>query len=199
MILAAQHRLGKRYVAHPLSTADLEALVGAIKPSSLGRRNSAALGLLAFCGLRCAEVTHLRADALDLAAGVVWVLDGAKGGRQRAVGVGPRCAELVAPWLDERARRGLPSDGRLISRLDGTAISEDALRSVLARLAVKAKVGRRVHPHALRHTFASVAARQISLFALQNALGHRHLSSTATYVATLGGDSIDAVKAIDWR
>ena len=82
--------------------------------------------------------------------------------------------------------------------MKGEALHTNAVRELLKRLASKAGIEKRVHPHGLRHTFAAAAARQIPIHFVQNALGHSNLAVTSRYVSHLGGAAVDAVRGLVW-
>ena len=81
-----------------------------------------------------------------------------------------------------RARRPAPAQGLLFTTLKGTPIHSSALRAMVKRRSGKAGLTKDVHPHMLRHTFASHAVMSgASLYAVQKLLGHKTAAVTQKY------------------
>lgn len=185
---------GQKYPSEPLTKDEIVALCNANTNGALGCRNRAALYLLWQCGLRVSELLALR--PCDVSADSVRVLRG-KGGKSRTVGLGAEAAAVVARWMDRRRVLGIDARVPLICSLKGERLYPTAMRELMKRLARKAGIVKRVHPHALRHSFAATAARQgLPMPSLQNALGHSSLATTDTYVRSLGGDAVEAVRSL---
>jgi len=92
---------------------------------------------------------------------------------------------LVQAWVSvRRGIRGLPRAAPLLCTLHGRPVLPSYVRQLLPRLARRAGIDRRVHAHAMRHTFASELAREgVPLPVIQAALGHRHAATTSRYLA----------------
>jgi site-specific recombinase XerD len=145
-------RRGQKYPSEPLTRDEIVALCNANTNGALGCRNRAALYLLWHCGLRVSELLALR--PCDVAADSVRVLRG-KGGKSRTVGLGAEAAAVVGRWMDRRKALGIDARLPLICSLKGEALCPTAMRELMKRLARKAGIVKRVHPHALRHSFAA--------------------------------------------
>ena len=145
-------------------------------------RDRAMFELLYSSGLRLAELVALDADdgRLDLKQGEVTVTG--KGGKTRTVPVGGRAREALRDWLKTRALLAAPQERALFVGARGRRI---AAGTVQARLRIWAKhqgLGASVHPHMLRHSFAShVLQSSQDLRAVQEMLGHASISSTQVY------------------
>ncbi len=145
-------------------------------------RDRAMFELLYSSGLRLAELVALDADdgRLDLKQGEVIVTG--KGGKTRTVPVGGRAREALRDWLKTRALLAAPQERALFVGARGRRI---AAGTVQARLRIWAKhqgLGASVHPHMLRHSFAShVLQSSQDLRAVQEMLGHASISSTQVY------------------
>ncbi len=177
---------GRKFPPEPLTEAEALALLRACsRRSATGLRNAALLVLLWRTGLRLAEALALKPSDVDHAAGTVRVLHG-KGDKARVVALGALALAVVARWADRRAALGLNGHAPLLCTLRGRALSQGYVRGLLPRLARRAGVAKRVHPHGLRHTFAAELRREGEDFVrIQRALGHAHLSTTARYVSHL--------------
>lgn len=151
-----------------------------------GRRNRAAIVLMHRGGLRCAEALSVRACDLTLAdngGASVRVLRPKGAGRgkpPRVVGLGPTATAVLRDWL---AVREAPATATLCCTRTHRPVATAYMRRLLPRLAHKAGVDHRVHPHALRHSWAYDAAmRGMPTPILMRALGHTSLLVTAKYI-----------------
>jgi integrase/recombinase XerC len=144
-------------------------------------RDLAVLEVLYGAGLRVAECCGLRIADCDLAGGLVTVLG--KGSKIRRVPIGAPAVEALAAWL-ERGRPQLetpdsPRDAVFLNRRGRTLSPRDA-RRVLERHPLPD--GRSVHPHALRHAYAThLLEGGADLRAVQELLGHADLATTQIY------------------
>ena len=90
--------------------------------------------------------------------------------------------------------------GPVFSTLHGEALLPSYVRSLFKRLGRRAAIAKRVHPHGLRHTFASgLADEQVDIRLIQRALGHSSLSTTQRYVDHVCPRAvIDALRNWQW-
>lgn len=155
----------------------------------LRARDRCIVELLYGCGLRVGELVGLDVAASAHAAGWVDVADASvhvlgKGGKRRSVPMGRAAARALAQWLDVRAqllRPGADEPALLLSRR-GTRVTPSQVRSRLARLAREAGLPTHVHPHMLRHSFASHLLQSSGdLRGVQELLGHAHIQTTQVY------------------
>ena len=143
----------------------------------LGLRDRALLELLYSSGLRVSELCNLRWSALDLADGSVRVLG--KGGKERIVPVGSHACAALAEWHRQSAAA---ADAPVFPGRGGRGLSPRAVQLRLRQLAVRQGVGKRVHPHLLRHSFAShVLESSGDLRGVQELLGHADIATTQIY------------------
>jgi site-specific recombinase XerD len=100
-------------------------------------------------------------------------------------------------WLDARKALGIGSGKRLFCTLEGGALSDDYVRGLLRRLAGKAGLDKRVHPHALRHSFAcELEAAGTPVTTISKLLGHSNISITARYLDHISnGQAVSALGA----
>lgn len=185
----------------PLSPAEVAALLAACSVESLtGMRNRALLVVLWRAGLRCAEALALR--PCDIGAGTLLVRFG-KGRRSRTVGIDDDALTVVRAWLGARDAAGIASEFLFCDVKRGFAgapMSPRYVRAEVARIARRAGVAHRVHPHGLRHTHA-VELRQegwdIPLISRQ--LGHASIATTAVYVDHLfPAEVVGRARARSW-
>jgi integrase/recombinase XerC len=138
-------------------------------------RDGAILELLYSSGLRVGELAALDGDSLDFGLGVVRVLG--KGGKERIVPVGKRALERISDYLNVRGRRR----GPLFVNLRGARLSARSVRRMVAARSLLS-CGRRVGPHALRHSMAThLLEMGAGLRPVQEMLGHASLATTQKY------------------
>jgi len=138
--------------------------------------------LLYSSGLRRAELISLDvADGrLDLEAGEVTVTG--KGGKTRTVPVGRRARDALRDWIAARPACAVPGERALFTGPRGRRIAPSVLASRLKAWARRAGVPGRIHPHMLRHSFAThVLQSSQDLRAVQELLGHASISTTQVY------------------
>jgi site-specific recombinase XerD len=189
---------GKRYPAEPLTPGEVGALIGGCsRRAPTGIRNRAMLTLLYRSGLRVSELLALRPGDLDLDRHSIRVLHG-KGNKATVRGFHPSADDALARWLDVRRSLGF-RNGPLFCTLAGTPVSDDYVRGLLRRLAGKAGIEKRVHPHGLRHTFADeLRAAGVDVVTISKLLGHSSIAVTARYLDHLtGGQAVTALSAVD--
>jgi integrase/recombinase XerC len=152
--------------------------IDADTPAAL--RDRALFELAYSSGLRLSELASLDVDRLERAQGEVRVLG--KGAKERVVPVGAAARSALDEWL--RARTGLVAEGEpaLFIGIRGRRLSPRSVQKRLAEWAVKQGLTRHVHPHMLRHSFAShVLQSSGDLRAVQEMLGHASIASTQVY------------------
>jgi len=128
-------------------------------------------------GLRLSELTGIDLDDLDLSSAEASVTG--KGNKTRIVPVGRQALQAIRSWLQVRpttSQRALFVSGR------GTRLSPRSVQLRLQRWALNAGLAQHVHPHMLRHAFAShVLQSSGDLRAVQEMLGHASISTTQVY------------------
>ncbi|WP_295359767.1 tyrosine recombinase XerC [Arenimonas sp.] len=143
----------------------------------LGLRDRAMLELFYSSGLRLSELCGLRWGALDLAEGLVTVVG--KGGKTRLVPVGSHARTALAEWRDESKPT---ADSPVFPGRSGGPISPRTVQARLRELAMRQGLFKRVHPHLLRHSFAShVLESSGDLRGVQELLGHADIATTQIY------------------
>lgn len=156
-------------------------------------RNHAMFELLYSSGLRLSELVsldvafasgdgHVSRSWLNLPENEVVVTG--KGGKMRSVPVGSRAAQALAAWLAVRAQLGgaRADPHALFLSARGTRLGARAVQQCLRQHAVAAGLPTHVHPHMLRHSFAShVLQSSGDLRAVQEMLGHANIATTQIY------------------
>jgi len=184
-----------------LSEPEVIALIRACSTRApTGVRNRAMIAVLWRSGLRISEALALELRDVDLQAGTLRVRHG-KGDRSRTVGVDEQTAAMLARWLDRRRRLGPGARAPIFCTLAGGRVDPSYVRHLLPRLARKAGIGRRVHAHGLRHTYASELARERApINVIRDALGHSTLAVTDRYLRDVAPmHVIDTMRARSWK
>jgi integrase/recombinase XerC len=158
----------------------------------LALRDRAILELLYAAGLRVSELVGLDWRDIDLSARVLRVMG--KGRKERMVPFGRPAQEALKQWLDVwegvRARGGYQGGGGdggddddpVLLNFRGGRLTDRSVRNILDRWVDSAAVARGVHPHTLRHTFAThLLENGADLRTIQELLGHSSLSTTQKY------------------
>lgn len=186
---------GKDYPAEPLTAGEVAGLLGACSlRSPTGIRNRALITLLYRSGLRVSEVLALRPSDVNVAKHSLRLLD-TKSGHAQTRGFHPSADDALSRWMDARKRLSL-KNGPLFCTLDGGKLSDDYVRGMLRRLADKAGIDKRVHPHGLRHTFAvELEAAGTPVTTISKLLGHSSVAVTARYLDHLtNGQAVSALE-----
>ena len=142
------------------------------------RRDSAILETLYSCGLRAAEILSLRLQDIDLNAGFVRVHG--KGGKERIVPLGSHAISAIRRYLSSEESKIRKTDILFVNRY-GNPLSDRYLRRMVADYAQIA-LGRKIHPHTLRHSFAThLLDAGMDLRFVQELLGHAKVTTTQIY------------------
>jgi integrase/recombinase XerC len=171
-------------VDHAVALASHTADIG---DARLAARDHAIVELLYGCGLRVAELIGLDLRAGRNASGWIDSADATahvlgKGSKRRSVPVGRSALQALAAWTAVRDELAKPDEPALFVSLRGTRLGVGQLRSRLKQTAIAAGVPTHVHPHMLRHSFAShVLQSSGDLRAVQELLGHANIATTQVY------------------
>jgi integrase/recombinase XerC len=170
----------ERRLPPTLSIEEIVQLVTIDPRTDLDRRDRAILELFYSSGLRLAELSGLDLGDLDLADAVVRVMG--KGAKTRIVPIGGYARESVLAWINVRSACAREREPALFVNRSGTRLGARAIQQRVAVWAQRQGLGRRVHPHMLRHSFAShVLESSSDLRAVQELLGHADISTTQVY------------------
>ena len=189
---------GRKFPAEPLTPAEVAAIIGQCSPrAATGIRNRALLTMLYRSGLRISEALALKPSDIDLKRHTARVLHG-KGDKATVRGFHPSATDTLARWIDTRKDLGL-RNGPLFCTLDGSPLYPQYVRLLLGRLAAKAGIEKRVHPHRLRHTFADeLRAAGVDVVTISKLLGHSSIAVTSRYLDHLTNDrAVAALEAVD--
>lgn len=143
-------------------------------------RDRAMFELFYSSGLRLSELTALRPTDISLSDATVRVTG--KGNKTRVVPVGGHALQAIKTWIGTRAALAKGGETALFVNQRGAAISPRLVQSRLRAWGIKQGLPGHVHPHMLRHSFAShVLQSSGDLRAVQEMLGHASISTTQVY------------------
>ncbi|MDG9759176.1 tyrosine recombinase XerC [Pseudomonas sediminis] len=153
-------------------------LDGAVEDDFIARRDQAMLELFYSSGLRLSELVGLDLDGLDLPAGLVRVRG--KGNKVRELPVGSLARQALEYWLPLR-KLANPGDGAVFISQQGRRLGPRAVQLRVRQAGVR-ELGQHLHPHMLRHSFAShMLESSQDLRAVQELLGHADIATTQIY------------------
>ncbi|MDP2795587.1 MAG: tyrosine-type recombinase/integrase [Sulfurisoma sp.] len=172
--------LAARSLARTLSVDKISALLDAEAGDELETRDKAMFKLFYSSGLRLSELAGLDANGVDFADGTVTVTG--KRAKTRTVPVGAKAVAALRAWPAERDGVAEAGERALFVGRRGTRLAVRSIERRLERWATKQGLGLHVHPHMLRHSFAShVLQSSGDLRAVQEMLGHSNIATTQIY------------------
>jgi integrase/recombinase XerC len=163
----------------------VEELLESCPDSPAGTRDRAVLELLYASGMRVGELVGL--DLADVKIGERLARVRGKGRRERVVPFGRRAAAAVESYLPHRARwrtGAVTDDDPLFVNQRGGRLTDRSVRRILDAAVRRTATIHRLHPHALRHAFAThLLEAGMDLRAIQELLGHSSLATTQVYTS----------------
>ena len=173
-------------IVEPLTTEEINRLLSAINSdTALGARNASLFSLMLDTGIRLSEAANLKERNVHLEARYIKVMG--KGSKERFVSFGMACQRALLHYY-HHFRVGPAHDGvdTFFLSIDGYPMSPAAIQSMIRRLARSTDVPR-LHPHLLRHTYATMfLLNGGNVFLLQQNLGHSTLSMVQHYLHIAG-------------
>jgi integrase/recombinase XerC len=146
----------------------------------LALRDAAMFELFYSSGLRLSELTGLNVTSVDMGTREATVTG--KGSKTRIVPIGEKAFAALQAWFTTRSGLAAPAEPALFLNRLGKRLSQRSVELRLERAAINAGLPVHVHPHMLRHSFAShVLQSSGDLRAVQEMLGHASISTTQVY------------------
>ena len=169
-----------RKLPETLSVDELSSLLANHDGSVISVRDHAMLELFYSSGIRLSELASLNLKGLGYQQGEIMVLG--KGNKQRIVPVGRKAKQALESWIERRGEIALTAEPALFVNNLGKRLSVRGIQYRLNHWAKEKDLGRHLHPHMLRHSFAShVLESSGDLRAVQEMLGHSDISTTQIY------------------
>lgn len=178
-----QYRTGEKRLPEFFYEEEITALINhAYRSSSnYAYRNVAILELLYATGVRVSELCHLTLSQLDLNIQLIRVIG--KGNKERIIPIGDAAMAAIKTYLDkERSKLNKDNLEFVFISDKGTQMNNDHIRYILDKLIKESGLNLSIHPHKLRHTFAThLLNHGADMRSVQDLLGHESLSSTQIY------------------
>ncbi len=147
---------------------------------ALSVRDRTMLELMYSSGLRLSELVGLDLSDIDLADRIVTVVG--KGKKTRTVPIGRTACQVIKSWLSHRQEMANANECALFVSRRGQRISTRSVQQRFQRWALRQGIDLHLHPHMLRHSFAShILESSGDLRAVQELLGHADISTTQIY------------------
>jgi integrase/recombinase XerD len=178
------HIVGPKRGRHLPATASSHELLRLLEQpdttSTRGLRDRAMLSLTYAAGLRVSELLALNEGDLDLRKGTVVPIG--KGDKRRIVPVGQLCLQHIEEYLEKRRHGPTHQSSVLFCGPKGRALSRQAFWKIVKRYQRAAGIDRELHPHSLRHSFAThLLSGGADLRSVQMLLGHVSIATTEIY------------------
>jgi integrase/recombinase XerD len=158
-----------------------EAQITLLLASARSLRQRAVLSLLAYSGMRNGELCKLTIGDVDLTRQLVHI-HGTKAGKDRYASISPACDAVLAKYLQERNATTADAPLFLTAR-NRLPLETQDLRKMVRTCAARAKLGKRVYPHLLRHSLATnMLHRGANILAIKEQLGHAFIETTMIYL-----------------
>ncbi|MFN3692299.1 MAG: site-specific tyrosine recombinase/integron integrase [Fervidobacterium sp.] len=150
----------------------------------------AIISVLYFCGLRVSELCNLRVDDVSFYPPYVKVVMG-KGNKDRLVPI----SETLVPLLEMYVEKYRPKIYFFENK--GNPLHPSTVFRIVKRAAKKVGITKHIHPHTLRHSFAThLIMNNVNVKIVQELLGHSNLSTTSIYLHVADKEKFDAVKKL---
>ncbi|GAH91433.1 unnamed protein product [marine sediment metagenome] len=168
-----------------LNDEQVEKLLSSIKPTSFTKiRNRAIISTFLFSGLRAGELINLKVSDVDIKEGWIRIREGKTG--QRDIPIPLKLEPYLTAWDTKR-----PKHSKFyFTSYKGKKLFTSYIRLMVKEYGKKAGLDTDLHPHLLRHTYATqmLAREDINIDNLKSLLGHKAISSTEVYLHTLPKD-----------
>jgi integrase/recombinase XerC len=165
-------------------TLDVDQITGLLEAgtnSVLEIRDLAMFELFYSSGLRLGELAALNLNDIDLADNSLMVRLG-KGGKSRMLPIGSKAVIAINNWLEQRLKNVAATESAVFISTRGTRLGERSIELRLELWCKKKGIAEHIHPHMLRHSFAShLLESSQDLRAVQELLGHSNISTTQIY------------------
>jgi len=155
-------------------------------------KHSLMIKLLYSSGMRIGELLHLKVKDLNLNGYYGWIRDG-KGGKDRPFIIAKSLKDSLNEFIKDKN-----SDSWLFVGWNNSPYDDSSIREILKKAAKKTKLQKRVHPHMLRHSFAThLIQNGYSALEVQPLLGHQDINTTMVYVHLAASNLLHVKSPLD--
>jgi len=161
-----------------------------------GRRNFTILVTLAYTGVRLSELVGINTIDIDFPRSQIRVFG--KGRKERLVPLNDRVSAALRAMLEDPERKPAPGEKAVFLNLKGRRLTGRAVEDIVKACALSAGLNqRKISPHKLRHTFATLLhGKDVDLIDIQALMGHATLASTQIYTHTNAGRLRGAIERL---
>jgi len=153
------------------------------------------LRLMLDTGLRVSEACSLRWKDIDFTTGQLMVRQG-KGAKDRTLWIGDEDLAMLQSWRERQARDVAGDRAHVFTTLQGDPVSPRYVGAMVHRLTARAGIEKSIHPHTLRHSFATDLYRETKdILTTAKALGHARVATTEIYTHLVNDEVRDAMRS----
>ena len=170
-----------RKLPKTLDVDQIKSLLEAGTNSTIEIRDLAMFELFYSSGIRLSELAQLNLTDIDLTDKSLMVRSG-KGGKSRMLPIGSKAVVAINTWLEHRIKSITSTETALFISTRGTRLGQRSIELRLKQWCKKKGIAENIHPHMLRHSFAThLLESSQDLRAVQELLGHSNISTTQIY------------------
>lgn len=170
-----------RKLPKTLDVDQIKSLLEAGTNSTIEIRDLAMFELFYSSGIRLSELAQLNLTDIDLTDKSLMVRSG-KGGKSRMLPIGSKAVAAINTWLEHRIKSITSTETALFISTRGTRLGQRSIELRLKQWCKKKGIAENIHPHMLRHSFAThLLESSQDLRAVQELLGHSNISTTQIY------------------
>lgn len=170
-----------RKLPRTLDVDQIKSLLEAGTNSTIEIRDLAMFELFYSSGIRLSELAQLNLTDIDLTDKTLMVRSG-KGGKSRMLPIGSKAVAAINTWLEHRIKSITSTETALFISTRGTRLGQRSIELRLKQWCKKKGIAENIHPHMLRHSFAThLLESSQDLRAVQELLGHSNISTTQIY------------------
>ena len=170
-----------RKLPKTLDVDQIKSLLEAGTNSTIEIRDLAMFELFYSSGIRLSELAQLNLTDIDLTDKSLMVRSG-KGGKSRMLPIGSKAVAAINTWLEHRIKSVTSTETALFISTRGTRLGQRSIELRLKQWCKKKGIAEHIHPHMLRHSFAThLLESSQDLRAVQELLGHSNISTTQIY------------------
>ena len=170
-----------RKLPKTLDVDQIKSLLEAGTNSTIEIRDLAMFELFYSTGIRLSELAQLNLTDIDLTDKSLMVRSG-KGGKSRMLPIGSKAVVAINTWLEHRIKSITSTETALFISTRGTRLGQRSIELRLKQWCKKKGIAENIHPHMLRHSFAThLLESSQDLRAVQELLGHSNISTTQIY------------------